>query len=56
MTCDPVRSHKKTVEGLLEAGVHVALLYGDADFRSDCMSFFPNILTYSLHPTDDKSV
>lgn len=38
MTCDAARSHKKAVEGLLEAGVHVALLYGDADFRSDCTS------------------
>lgn len=36
MTCDPARSHKKVVESLLDAGVHVALLYGDADFRSDC--------------------
>ncbi|CAN8100006.1 unnamed protein product [Discula destructiva] len=35
MTCDPARSHKKIVEGLLDAGVHVSLLYGDADFRSD---------------------
>ncbi|KAJ4409699.1 hypothetical protein N0V82_009423 [Gnomoniopsis sp. IMI 355080] len=35
MTCDPARSHKKILEGLLDAGVHVALLYGDADFRSD---------------------
>ncbi|KAJ4386079.1 hypothetical protein N0V93_008971 [Gnomoniopsis smithogilvyi] len=35
MTCDPARSHKRTLERLLDAGVHVALLYGDADFRSD---------------------
>lgn len=30
-------SRKKTVEGLLDAGVQVALVYGDRDFRSDCM-------------------